>query len=83
MRMYIRSGIAYHFDYSALSDCLTQLGRIGNNINQIAKVANATKSVSRADVEMLKVYLNDIEDLLIDQLKKDTATQYIIENDYY
>ena len=41
LRAYIHSGHCYRFDMSGLYDFSTQISRVGNNINQIARSVNA------------------------------------------
>ena len=41
-----------------------ELSRIGNNVNQIAKVANTTHSIFAEDVEKLKGKLNEVREVV-------------------
>ena len=47
-------------DYADVKDHAAQLGRIGNNVNQIVKRMNQTGSLYRDDVEEIKKMLHDI-----------------------
>lgn len=69
IRMYIHTGIAYKIDYSGFSDLALEVSRIGNNINQVAMVANSTKSVSSFEIDSLKKELEQIEKLIADNIK--------------
>lgn len=40
IRKMILDGYIIHQDYSALRECIAALGRIGNNLNQLTKLAN-------------------------------------------
>lgn len=52
-------------DHEKLAEVLQQLGKVGNNLNQIAKVANSTGSLSHfRDARLLKNQLEDIRDLV-------------------
>ena len=47
----------------------SDLRRIGNNINQIAMVANSNRSVSLSDVRELRKQLNEMSGSITDHLK--------------
>jgi len=50
-------------DHAKLADVLLALGRIGTNLNQIAKVANTNNDVSHfRDAKLLKNLLEEIRD---------------------
>ncbi len=50
-------------DHEKLADVLYQLGKIGTNLNQIAKVANSSANLARVrDVTFLKIILEEIRD---------------------
>jgi hypothetical protein len=50
-------------DHDKLADVLIALGRIGTNLNQIAKVANSNQDVSHfRDAKLLKNLLEEIRD---------------------
>lgn len=48
------SGMVITTDFSDLKNLVTELGRIGNNINQLAHRANISNSVSKEDFSELK-----------------------------
>ena len=54
IRDLIRYGNVYYTDYSDLRDLQTELSRIGNNINQIAKKMNETGVAYSEDVKEVK-----------------------------
>ena len=60
IRQLIVYGFLYEVDYKELQNISTQLARIGNNINQIAKRVNETRSIYQADVDELKKELQEI-----------------------
>lgn len=64
IRAYIHSGHCYRFDYSGFYEFSTQVARIGNNINQIAHVANETLSISAEQIESLKDMMDRIEKIV-------------------
>lgn len=51
LRRQILYGFVYGIDYSELREYNVTLGKIGGNLNQIAKRMNATGNVYKADVE--------------------------------
>jgi len=57
-------------DHKALRQILGELGRVGNNINQIARALNSGESASLPDLrEALRVYL-EIRNRIFDALGK-------------
>ena len=51
LRQLIIEGIVYDVDYSDLREYNMGLGRIGTNINQIAKRINETRSIYQKDID--------------------------------
>jgi hypothetical protein len=49
-RQMLTKGKVIKKDYKELRDLISELGRIGNNINQIAKIANQTQHISENQV---------------------------------
>ncbi len=60
IRQLIVESMLYEIDYRELRNIDTQLARIGNNINQIAKRANETRSIYEEDINELKKELKEI-----------------------
>ncbi len=65
-RMFIRSGVGYRFEYSHYGNVVAEVDRIGRNINQIAKVANARQSIHLSDVMQMREEVQNLEDLIMD-----------------
>ncbi len=70
IRQMIIEGIVYEVDYSYLREYNYQLGKIGNNINQIAHKVNTTGSIYKSDIDQLK---KEMEQLW--QLQKSMLSQ--------
>ncbi len=70
IRRLILYGYVYDVDYSHLRECNTILARIGNNINQITKRANATGHLYDDDIKELKELMNKIWDTQKSMLSK-------------
>ena len=51
-------------------DLVNQISKVGNNVNQIAHVANASQIVSEYKVMQIKDYMKDIYNLLMEVLNK-------------
>lgn len=68
--MYIHTGICYRIDYKGLSEVASQIARVGNNINQIAAVANATSEITPLQLEDVKKQLSKIEKILSDNISQ-------------
>lgn len=47
-------------DFSPIKELSTQISKVGNNINQIARVINATKTVEQSEIVELKKLLSEI-----------------------
>ena len=45
-------------------DIINQIARVGNNINQVAHTANATKSVSEYQIRILLKEMDEIKNLI-------------------
>ena len=70
LRHLILYGYVYDIDYSGLRDYNTTLGKIGSNLNQIAKRMNATGNVYKADVEEVKKLMKQVWDTQKSMLAK-------------
>ena len=46
IRKMILNGYIIHQDYGVLKECVAALGRIGNNLNQLTKVANTYHDIN-------------------------------------
>ena len=57
-------------DYSDLREYNAALGKIGNNLNQIAKRMNATGNVYAADVKQVKELMKQVWDTQKSMLSK-------------
>lgn len=54
LRQLIIEGLVYDVDYSYLREYNAQLGKIGGNINQIAKRINETRSIYQTDINEIQ-----------------------------
>lgn len=54
-------GVIKNYDMKQFNHLIMSFNRIGNELNQIAKVANSTQSVYAKDIEDLKNSFNDLE----------------------
>lgn len=70
LRRQILYGFVYDIDYSQLREYNAALGRIGNNLNQIAKRMNATDNVYKSDVEEVKKLMKQVWDTQKSMLSK-------------
>lgn len=59
-RKMLLDGMVVNVDYRPIKELSGELGRIGNNINQIARRANETRQISQDEIEQVKRMLNDI-----------------------
>ena len=65
----VREGFCYRVDYGGLYEVATQISRLGNNVNQIAKVANETRSVSPEQIELAITLLREIKKIANEEIK--------------
>ena len=70
LRRLILYGFVYDLDYSELREYNSALGKIGNNLNQIAKRMNATGNVYAADVKEVKELMKKVWDTQKSMLSK-------------
>ena len=68
MRKVAVDGYIIKQDYSHLDDMIYELNKIGNNINQIAKVGNANNHISSQDIKEIKENMNKIWDMVADKM---------------
>ena len=70
LRRLILYGFVYDIDYSYLRDYNVALGKIGGNLNQIAKRMNATGNVYKSDVAEVKELMKKVWDTQKSMLAK-------------
>ena len=88
LRSYIYDGLCFKVDYGGLYEVATQISRIGNNINQIAKIANETRSILPSQIDDVKEDLEKIEKIVDSEIKRsaklikyrDWRRSYITDN---
>lgn len=61
IRMYINNNVCFSVDFNGLYEVSTQISKIGNNINQIAKAVNESHSITPWQIEVLKKDMKDLE----------------------
>lgn len=70
LRQLIVAGFVYDVDYSYLREYNYLLGKIGANLNQIAKRINETRSIYQADMDGVKVEMEKLWKVQKAMLKK-------------
>lgn len=60
IRMYINNAVCFHISLDGLFELSTQISRIGNNINQIAKMVNETRTFSPTQFHQLEKEMSDL-----------------------
>ncbi|MCR5324199.1 MAG: plasmid mobilization relaxosome protein MobC [Lachnospiraceae bacterium] len=60
IRQMLLEGIVYDVDYSELREYNYQLGKIGNNINQIAHKVNSTDEITGSEIDALKKEMDEV-----------------------
>lgn len=78
IRMYINNAVCFSINFDGLFEISTQIARIGNNINQVARVANESQSVSECQIEILQKEMKELEDKVAQiSNSKTELTKYI------
>lgn len=81
IRMFIRYGICISVDFDPFYENATQIARVGNNINQIAKAVNESKDITKYQVELLQKHMNKLEQIFNDFVDdKIKLVEYISDN---
>ncbi|WP_285004898.1 plasmid mobilization protein [Lactococcus garvieae] len=70
-RLLLLSGEVKIVDYSELRHLNGEVNRIGNNINQLAKLAHQFEEISQEDVTDLLEVLEEVRELVRLELKKE------------
>lgn len=70
LRKLVLCGFVYEVNYSPIREMNTQLGKIGGNLNQIAKWVNTTNTIYKQDMEDIKELMNQIWQLQKSMLSK-------------
>ena len=83
IRSYIHTGICFRIDYDGLYEVATQISHIGNNINQIAAIANLDKEVTNEQVKQLKKYLQEIDKILSCNLDEKVKIAKRLSEDFF
>ena len=69
-RILLITGEVHFTDYSELKSLNYEVNRIGNNINQLAKLAHEFHEISPADIQQLQSKMTDLTALVSGQLKQ-------------
>lgn len=69
-RRMLLDGLLIHKDFSDVKEVVVHLGRIGNNINQIAKKVNMTDSFLRDDMQLLQKNYQELSEVVNKALLK-------------
>lgn len=67
LHMLIQGEINY-IDYSELHHLTSEVRRLGNNVNQIAKLAHQFNEISGEDVKELKSAIQELTHLVLEEL---------------
>lgn len=68
-RHMLLAGAIHYVDYSELQQLKWEVNKIGNNINQIAKLANQFEEISQEDIDDLLDLIHQVEWLVSNKLK--------------
>ncbi|MFC4652449.1 plasmid mobilization relaxosome protein MobC [Lactococcus nasutitermitis] len=74
-RILLITGEVKMVDYSELSKLNYEVNRIGNNINQMAKLAHQFDEISPADIENLLHQVEELKAMVSIELKKEKLNE--------
>lgn len=77
-RILLLTGEVKMVDYSELQRLNGEVNRIGNNINQMAKLAHQFKEISEEDVNDLTQQLQEIQKMISDRFKEELKQERLI-----
>lgn len=77
-RILLLTGEVKMVDYSELQRLNGEVNRIGNNINQIAKLAHQFKEISGEDINDLSQQLSEIQAMISERFKEELKQERLI-----
>lgn len=77
-RILLLTGEVKIVDYSALQQLNGEVNRIGNNINQLAKLAHQFDDISQEDVLDLLKMLREVQTLVSQKLKEELKQERLV-----
>lgn len=77
-RILLLTGEVKMVDYSKLQRLNGEVNRIGNNINQVAKLAHQFKEISEEDIQELTQELRELKNLVSNQFKEELKQERLI-----
>ena len=74
-RHMLLAGSIHYVDYSELQQLKWEVNKIGNNINQVAKLANQFEEISQDDIDDLLDLIHQVEWLVSNKLKDEISKE--------
>ena len=74
-RHMLLAGAIHYVDYSELQQLRWEVNKIGNNINQMAKLANQFEEISQDDIDDLLDLIHQVEWLVSNKLKDEISKE--------
>ena len=74
-RHMLLAGKIHYVDYSELQQLKWEVNKIGNNINQIAKLANQFEEILQEDIDDLLDLIHQVEWLVSNKLKDEISKE--------
>lgn len=82
IRMFIKHGVCISVDFSAFYENATQIARVGNNINQIAKAVNESKDITAYQLQLLKKHMDKLDKIFDDFTNDKVKLVKYLSNNY-
>ena len=83
IRAYIQTALCFRFDYDKFFDVAIEISAVGDKINQIAKEVNSTQTVSEEQIEKLKLYMKELDDIMAYDFKEQSTIRVYNVMDNY
>lgn len=77
-RILLLTGEVKIVDYSELQRLNGEVNRIGNNINQMAKLAHQFKEISSEDISALSQQLHEIQLMISERFKEELKQERLV-----
>ena len=83
IRAYIQTALCLRYDYDKFFGVAKDVGAVGDKINQIAKEVNSTQTVSEEQIEKLKLYMKELDDIMAYDFKEQSRIRVYNVTDNY
>jgi len=83
IRAYIQTALCFRVDYDKFFDVAKNISVVGDKINQVAKEVNFTQTVTREQIERLKLYMQELDEIMEYDFKEQSRIRVYNAMDNY